>query len=69
MSSSALVQRSQSSERQLGDSEAEAGRLAELGEEHRAHVEALTSTRSYRMLAPLRAVRRAFPLNRNNFWT
>ena len=35
------------------------GRLAELSEEHRAHVEALMSTRSYRLLAPLRAVRRA----------
>ena len=39
---------------------AQARRFEDLSEEHRAHVEALTSTRSYRMLAPLRAVRRAF---------
>ena len=45
----------------LEDAEADARRFEELSEEHRAHVEAIISTRSYRMLAPLRAIRRALP--------
>ena len=41
----------------LDATEAEARLFEERSEEHREHVEALMSTRSYRLLAPVRAVR------------
>jgi 2-polyprenyl-3-methyl-5-hydroxy-6-metoxy-1,4-benzoquinol methylase len=43
----------------LDNAEADARMFEERSEAHRAHVDALMSTRSYRLLAPLRAVRRA----------